>query len=159
MKDQETGAPTGYYRCSLCSAELSPNPRDSEQMALNFAIHVAHVHRVHKARIESIRETAAPSEAASDHTVRRTGPHQNSIHWAEVRSRLCRDAELASWKIMKIKVDPISPKEKLVRAIGRSVCNFRCKGCLTGNFFIDPKVIFGYGLYITKSCTSKFRIV
>lgn len=59
INDQKTGVSTGFYKCSLCKAVLSPTSRDSEQMAINFAMHVAHVHQSHKARIESISETAA----------------------------------------------------------------------------------------------------
>jgi hypothetical protein len=58
LKDPK-GAASGYYGCSLCNAEFTSDRPNPEEMAINFAIHVRHVHRGHKARIESIGETSA----------------------------------------------------------------------------------------------------
>jgi hypothetical protein len=57
LKDSK-GAPSGYYRCSLCNAVFPSDQPNPAEMAVNFSIHVRRVHRGQKARIESISETA-----------------------------------------------------------------------------------------------------
>jgi hypothetical protein len=53
------GAPTNYYRCSLCNAEFNSHRPNPEEMALNFSLHVAYSHPSNNPRIESVAEAAA----------------------------------------------------------------------------------------------------
>ena len=58
LKDGE-GMPTGYYRCSQCSAEFSGDPRKADELAVSFAVHVGLVHGSRQKPIEDVSETAA----------------------------------------------------------------------------------------------------
>ena len=58
VKDDE-GTPTGYYRCSLCNAEIRSNPQNPGDMAIVFAVHVGHAHRNPRGPIEDVSQTAA----------------------------------------------------------------------------------------------------
>ena len=53
VKDDK-GVPARYYRCSLCNAELSRNPRNPEEMAVKFAAHISYAHKAPITEIESI---------------------------------------------------------------------------------------------------------
>jgi len=57
LKDSK-GVESGFYRCTLCNAVFASDRPNPVEMAANFSIHVARVHRGQKARIESIPETA-----------------------------------------------------------------------------------------------------
>jgi hypothetical protein len=35
---------SGYYKCSLCSAEFRPNPKDRGELSRTFEAHVKHSH-------------------------------------------------------------------------------------------------------------------
>jgi hypothetical protein len=55
----EQGVSTGYYRCSLCNAELSEDSLKPDELAISFAVHVGHVHGSRQKPIESIEEASA----------------------------------------------------------------------------------------------------
>jgi hypothetical protein len=53
------GAPTDYYRCTLCNAEFLSDLQKPGEMAINFAVHVGHSHRGSRKVREDVSQAAA----------------------------------------------------------------------------------------------------